>query len=82
MVTLQMTEDQAKALTFLLGRTAGTGAEDLGYDKMFNRMWNQYGYVHVENARDSSAFMLDRKNVNEPVTVHADPYKDIEIDFR
>lgn len=82
MVTLYMTEDQAKALTFLLGQTAGNGSNDLGYGKMFSRLWNHYGFVSVENARDASeSFKIERHNNNKPVTIHAIS-ANTEIDFR
>lgn len=80
-VTLTMSNDQAKALTWLIGSVTSGVNESLNLNVIYDRLHDQFGYVNVTGVERSEhgCWRLKRSGVGAKIVADSQPDYHIDV---
>lgn len=77
-VTLNITEDQAKALNWLIGSLNAGVTDDIGLTPLYTALVDHFDFVEVDNVERSIYGCWERTDNSVPATIHKSS-KDVTI---
>lgn len=81
-VVLTLSNDQAKALNWLLGSVSASVNDDLKLSSIYNKLYDTFGYVGVDGAVRSEFGCWKRERSGKAVTLTPDSESVIALDVR